>query len=85
MRVVEDNALIALLAVLWTFECGVLDVLESADSPAGPWCDVAGPYPTIVDNNVTSGFAYRIENPPGKFFRVRRIWGAPQTLDQHCF
>lgn len=64
------------LYVVWCYEGpGYRDILEAAESPAGPWEQVAGPY-TVKDGEYW--VAVPIGDPvplPCKFFRVSRVYG----------
>jgi len=65
------NTIIALF-VLWTYEPGVIDTLETCFFPGGPWIPVAGPYFFTPD-----GASYRVLIVPElsqSFFRVKREW-----------
>ncbi len=68
-------------SIAWNFEFCVTDTLEFADTPAGPWRPVPGPYSLNSD-----GTQYHVEFMkfrPAVFFRVSRRWGNPDVLTEN--
>lgn len=61
------------VTVYWTFETGVIDVLEY--STGGAWSVIPGPYPLTPDR--TEYKIPVITDSHMKLFRVNRWWGEP--------
>lgn len=63
--------------VFWTFESGVIDVLETS-TDGQTWTAIPGPYALTEDRR-----EYKVPvagGEPMKFFRVNRWWGEPWIL-----
>jgi hypothetical protein len=69
------SATLLAVSVFWTFEPGVIDVLEYSTGDGCGWVVIPGPY-----NRTADGTEYSVPitaDGPMKLFRVNRWWGEP--------